>query len=93
MALAEEVRMSGVGALLLTRAETLRGIRLYDWGENREFRGKSLREIAQRKGMDPIEAVLEVLADEWPDMYGTGVIVCWMGRRTTSPFSRSLSTW
>lgn len=58
-------------------------------GADREFRGKSLREIAQRKGMDPIEAVLEVLADEWPDMYSTGVIVCWMARRTTSPVESS----
>jgi N-acyl-D-amino-acid deacylase len=79
--LAEEVRRSGVGSFWLTRAETLKAISLYDCRENREFKGKSLWEIAQMKGMNPVESVLEVLADEGSEMYNTGVIVQWMGEK------------
>jgi len=76
--LAEEVRRSEVGSFWLTRKETLQGIQLYDCHENRAFKGKSLAEIAEMKQMDPIESVLEVLADEGPAMYKTGVIAQWM---------------
>jgi N-acyl-D-amino-acid deacylase len=79
--LAEEVRGSEVGSFWLTRKETLRGIVLYDCHENRAFKGKSLVEIAELKHMDPIESVLEVLADEGPDMYNTGVTAQWMDEK------------
>jgi len=79
--LAEEVRRSEVGSFWLTRKETLEGINLYDCRENRALKGKSLAEIAELKNMDPIESVLEVLADEGSDMYSTGVIAQWMDER------------
>ena len=79
--LAEEVRRSEVGSFWLTRKETLEGIKLYDCRKNRTFKGKSLVEIAELKNMDPIESVLEVLADEGQDMYSTGVIARWMDER------------
>jgi len=79
--LAEEVRGSEVGSFWLVRRETLEGIRLYDCRENRALKGKSLAEIAELKNMDPIESVLEVLADEGSEMYSTGVIAQWMHER------------
>lgn len=79
--LADEVRRSSVASFWLTRPETLKAIRLYDCRENREFKGKSLWEIAQLKRMNPIESVLEVLVDEGSEMYNTGVIVQWMGEK------------
>jgi N-acyl-D-aspartate/D-glutamate deacylase len=79
--LAKEVRESEVGSFWLTRRETLEGIRLYDCHANQEFKGKSIAEISALKRMDPIESVLEMLADEGADMYSTGVLVQWMGEK------------
>jgi len=79
--LAEDVRRSEVGSFWLTRAETLKGITLYDCRANRAFKGKSLAQIANMKHMDPVESVLEILADESSDMYSTGVIVEWMAEK------------
>lgn len=79
--LADEVRRSEVGSFWLTRKETLEGIRLYDCRENQSFKGKSLAEIAELKQTDPVESVLELLADEGSEMYGAGVIAQWMGEK------------
>jgi N-acyl-D-amino-acid deacylase len=76
--LVEDIRRSEVGSFWLTRKEILRGIILYDCHENRDYKGKSLADIAELKDMDPIESVLEVLADEGSEMYNVGVIAQWM---------------
>jgi N-acyl-D-amino-acid deacylase len=81
--LTEEIRNSEVGAFWLTRPETLKRIRLFDvaGGRNQEFKGKSLADIAELKKMEPIEAALQVLADEGKDMYTAGVICEWQGEK------------
>jgi len=79
--LVEEIRRSEVGSFWLTRKEILRGIVLYDCHRNQEYKGKSLADIAELKKMDPIEAVLEILADEGSEMYNVGVTAQWMGER------------
>jgi N-acyl-D-amino-acid deacylase len=79
--LVESIRRSEVGSFWLTRKEILRGIVLYDCRENQEYKGKSLADIAELKHVDPIESVLEILADEGSEMYNVGVIAQWMDER------------
>jgi N-acyl-D-amino-acid deacylase len=79
--LAEEIRRSEVGSFWLTRKEILRGIVLYDCHRNQQYKGKPLADIAELKHMDPIEAILEILADEGSEMYNVGVIAQWMDER------------
>ena len=79
--LAEEIRQSNIGKFWLTRQETLKRIRLFDiaGSKNLGFKGKTIAEISAIKGIDPVETVLEVLADEDKAMFNLGVICEWMG--------------
>jgi len=81
--LAEEIRRSNVGAFWLARDVTLKRIKLFDVlnDRNRSFNGKTLHEIGELKQMEPLEAALDVLADEADGMYMTGVLCEWMGER------------
>ncbi|MGA3404786.1 MAG: D-aminoacylase [Candidatus Bathyarchaeia archaeon] len=81
--LAEEIRCSETGSFWFTRQETLDRIRVFDLvgSENSVFKGKTLSEIAAMKEVDPIESILELLADEGKAMYNLGVICEWMGEK------------
>jgi len=80
-ALAEEIRRSQVGAFWFTRDDTMKRIKLFDVQsvKNQSFKNKSVYEIGQLKQMEPLEATLDVLADEENEMYSTGAICEWMG--------------
>jgi len=78
--LAQEVQHSETGTFWLTRRETLDHIRIFDvvGSKNLLYKTKSLWEIASLKKMNPIESVLDMLADEAEGMYNLGVICEWM---------------
>jgi len=78
--LMEEIQHSETGAFWLTRRETLDHIRVFDVlsSQNLKYKSKTLSEIAESKRINPIEAVLELLADEGEAMFNLGVICEWM---------------
>ena len=84
--LMKEIQDSETGSFWLTKKETLDHIRLFDvLGQaNLRYKSRTLSEIAVLKGVDPIGAVLELLADEGEAMYNLGVICEWMSEEDNS---------
>ena len=81
--LVDEIQRSEIGSFWLTRLDTLDRITIFDVARssNIVFKGKTISEVAAMKRVEPIEAVLELLADEQEALYNLGVICEWMGER------------
>ena len=78
--LVKNILTSDIGRFWLTKSETLQRIKLFDITkpENEKLKGMTLADIAVHKNLAPIDAILELLADERDEMFKAGVIVDWM---------------
>jgi N-acyl-D-amino-acid deacylase len=82
--IAREILKTELGSTWFAQRETLERIILFDCsdtGKNASFKGKTLAEISEIKRMSPVEAVLDLLADEGQGMYTLGVVVEWMNQK------------